>query len=78
MDGTDYECTNPEAPSKDNSCDHCALGGMKGRVVVVEVLGGVADVTTCPEEIECVIIDHDNLEDEWTKEKEDVGTPETK
>ena len=28
--------------------------------VVVEVLGGVAEVTFCPEGIDVVIIDHDN------------------
>ncbi len=31
--------------------------------VVVEVLGGVAEVTTCPNGVECEIIDHDNLND---------------
>jgi hypothetical protein len=34
------------------------------RKVVVEVLGGVADVTTCPADVEVEVIDHDNLEAE--------------
>jgi hypothetical protein len=28
--------------------------------VVIEVNGGVAEVTRCPSEIEVIIIDHDN------------------
>jgi hypothetical protein len=64
MDGTDYDCDNPLAPSTDGSCDHCALGALKGKAVVIEVLGGVADVTTCPEDITVIIIDHDNLDDD--------------
>jgi hypothetical protein len=28
--------------------------------VVVEVSGGVAEITQCPEDIEVIIIDHDN------------------
>jgi hypothetical protein len=28
--------------------------------VVIEVLGGVAEVVRCPSDIEVVIIDHDN------------------
>ncbi len=33
---------------------------MKKLKVVVEVSGGVAYVTDCPEEVEVEIIDHDN------------------
>lgn len=32
------------------------------KKVVIEVSGGVAEVTTCPEGVEVVIIDHDNEE----------------
>ena len=30
------------------------------KTVVIEVLGGVAEVTSCPENVEVEIIDHDN------------------
>lgn len=30
--------------------------------VVIEVSGGVAEVTKCPKNVEVIIIDHDNLE----------------
>lgn len=36
--------------------------------VVIEVSGGVAEVTSCPDCVEVTIIDHDNLE----AEEEDV------
>jgi hypothetical protein len=32
----------------------------KKNQVVVEVSGGVAEVTQCPEDIEVILIDHDN------------------
>ncbi len=35
---------------------------MEKRKVVIEVLGGVADVTQCPDDVEVEIIDHDNEE----------------
>lgn len=34
----------------------------KIRKVVIEVSGGVADVTECPDDVEVEIIDHDNEE----------------
>ena len=30
------------------------------RKVIIEVSGGVADVTSCPDDVEVEIIDHDN------------------
>ena len=33
------------------------------KLVIVEVSGGVAEVTECPEGVEVKIIDHDNMED---------------
>jgi len=32
--------------------------------VVIEVSGGIADVTSCPDGVDVEIIDHDNLEEE--------------
>jgi len=32
---------------------------MKKRKVIIEVYGGVADVTQCPDDVEVEIIDHD-------------------
>lgn len=37
---------------------------MTKKKVVIEVLGGVAEVTECPDDVEVVIIDHDNEEAE--------------
>jgi hypothetical protein len=37
---------------------------MKKRKVVIEVLGGVAYVKDCPEDVDVEIIDYDNLEAE--------------
>ncbi len=34
------------------------------RKVLIEVLGGVADVTQCPDDVEVEIIDHDNRDEE--------------
>jgi hypothetical protein len=34
------------------------------RKVVIEVYGGVAEVTSCPDDVDVEIIDHDNLEAE--------------
>jgi len=31
--------------------------------VIVEILGGVAEVTSCPDNVEVEIIDHDILKD---------------
>ena len=39
---------------------HCSLGFPAKQKVVVEVLGGCAEVTSCPGSIEVEIIDHDN------------------
>jgi hypothetical protein len=33
------------------------------RRVVIEVSGGVAEVTECPDDVEVIIIDHDNEEE---------------
>lgn len=38
--------------------------GKPPHTVIIEVLGGVAEVTAAPAGIEVVIIDHDNEEDE--------------
>lgn len=35
---------------------------MEKLKVIIEVSGGVAEVTSCPENVEVEIIDHDNLE----------------
>jgi len=32
----------------------------KVRKVIIEVTGGVTDVTQCPDDVEVEIIDHDN------------------
>jgi hypothetical protein len=37
---------------------------MTKKQVVIEVLGGVATVTECPDDVEVEIIDHDNEEAE--------------
>jgi hypothetical protein len=34
-------------------------GEGENKKVVIEILGGVAEVTECPEDIDCEIIDHD-------------------
>lgn len=38
----------------------CLMTKKEKRKVVVEVNGGVADVTQCPDDVEVKIIDHDN------------------
>ena len=35
---------------------------MKKYKVIIEVLGGVAEITQCPDQVEVEIIDHDNEE----------------
>lgn len=46
------------------------------RKVVIEVLGGVAYVASCPPDVKVEIIDHDNLEeeqdalDDWLERKD--------
>ena len=37
---------------------------MTKKNVVIELLGGVAEVTECPDDVEVEIIDHDNEETE--------------
>jgi len=71
-----YGCVNINSPSMDGTCKLCALGDMKGKLVVIEVYGGVADVTSCPEGIKCVIIDHDNDENEFIEETKDTSSSE--
>lgn len=47
------------------SGDYCFVCQYAGKPrVVIEVSGGVAEVTQCPDGIEAEIIDHDNLEAE--------------
>ena len=38
----------------------------KKNTVIIEVNGGVADVTYCPEGIDVVIVDHDNLDEGYS------------
>lgn len=38
--------------------------------VVIEVSGGVAEVTKCPKEVTVTIIDHDNVNEEIKNETE--------
>ena len=38
----------------------CLMKVRNKKKVVIEVLGGVAEVTQCPEGVEVEIIDHDN------------------
>ena len=40
---------------------------MAKRKVIIEVYGGVADCTSCPDDVEVIIIDHDNEETEGTQ-----------
>jgi hypothetical protein len=46
-----------------------ALAATARPKVVVEVTGGVAEVTTCPDGVDVEIIDHDNLEAEAEQAK---------
>ncbi len=45
----------------------CSIHPLQKKVII-EVLGGVAEVTQCPDDVEVEIIDHDNLDEEPQEE----------
>lgn len=62
---------NSQIKAQRNKCIAAIAAAEAGQVeplrVVVEVEGGVADVTTCPPGVDVEIIDHDNLEADLDK-----------
>jgi hypothetical protein len=50
----------------DEECRYLGLAVQDKPKVVISVCGGVADVATCPDEVEVEIVDYDNREAEET------------